>query len=306
VTTRLVAMSYQQDWWLVLTSPFMRNALVGGTIVALAAGLVGYFVVVRNSAFAAHALGHLGLPGATGAILIGLPVAVGLGVFCVGGALVIGALGKRATDREVATGTVLAMAIGLGLFFNSLSSQETGTMTNILFGNLLSITHGQLLAFAGLLLVLGLCVAILYRPLLFASVNAAVAEAKGVPVRALSVIFMTLLGFATTMAVQAVGTLLLFALVVTPAATAIMLTPRPGLSMLISTLISIVAVWLGLGVSAMFDLPPSFLIVGIAGTAWFVVWAATRRDRRGGRGSHPAAEPSVAAPAAEFAVTTPN
>jgi zinc/manganese transport system permease protein len=279
MTTRLVAVGYQQNWLEILSSPFMRNAVVGGTIVALAAGLIGYFIVVRNTAFAAHALAHIGLPGATGAVLLGLPVAFGLGVFCVGGALVIGALGKRATDREVATGTVLAMATGLGLFFNSLATRNSSTMTNVLFGNLLAISHGQLLSFAGLLLLLALSIGFIYRPLLFTSVNTQVAEAKGVPVRALSIVVMALLGLAVTMAVQAVGTLLLFALVVTPAATAIMLTPRPGLAMSISTIISLLSVWLGLGLSAMLNLPPSFVIVTIACIVWFVVWVAERRAR---------------------------
>ena len=194
MTTRLVAVGYQGDWWPILTSPFMRDALLGGTIVALAAGLIGYFVVIRNTAFAAHALAHIGLPGATGAVLIGLPVAFGLGVFCVGGALVIGALGKRAAERDVATGTVLAMAIGLALFFNSLATKASGTMTNILFGNLLAISREQLVGFAGLLILLALSIGFIYRPLLFASINFQVAEAKGVPVRGLSIMFMALLG----------------------------------------------------------------------------------------------------------------
>jgi len=280
MTIRLVAVGYQGDWWAILTSPFMRDALLGGTIVALAAGLIGYFVVIRNTAFAAHALAEIGLPGATGAVLVGLPVAVGLGVFCVGGALVIGALGKRAAERDVATGTVLAMAIGLALFFNSLATKASGTMTNILFGNLLAISHAQLVMFAGLLIVLALSIGFIYRPLLFASINFQVAEAKGVPVRGLSIIFMALLGLAVTMAVQAVGTLLLFALVVTPAATAILLTARPGVAMLISTVISTLSVWVGLGVSAMFDLPPSFVIVAIACTAWFLVRVANHGVRR--------------------------
>ncbi len=280
MTIRLVAVGYQGDWWAILTSPFMRDAMLGGTIVALAAGLIGYFVVIRNTAFAAHALAEIGLPGATGAVLVGLPVAVGLGVFCVGGALVIGALGKRAAERDVATGTVLAMAIGLALFFNSLATKASGTMTNILFGNLLAISHAQLVMFAGLLIVLALSIGFIYRPLLFASINFQVAEAKGVPVRGLSIIFMALLGLAVTMAVQAVGTLLLFALVVTPAATAILLTARPGVAMLISTVISTLSVWVGLGVSAMFDLPPSFVIVAIACTAWFLVRVANHGVRR--------------------------
>ena len=280
MTIRLVAVGYQGDWWAILTSPFMRDALLGGTIVALAAGLIGNFVVIRNTAFAAHALAEIGLPGATGAVLVGLPVAVGLGVFCVGGALVIGALGKRAAERDVATGTVLTMAIGLALFFNSLATKASGTMTNILFGNLLAISHAQLVMFAGLLIVLALSIGFIYRPLLFASINFQVAEAKGLPVRGLSIIFMALLGLAVTMAVQAVGTLLLFALVVTPAATAILLTARPGVAMLISTVISTLSVWVGLAVSAMFDLPPSFVIVAIACTAWFLVRVANHGVRR--------------------------
>lgn len=277
MTAHLVAMGYQANWWPILTSGFMRNALLGGTIVALAAGLIGYFIVVRRTAFAAHALAHIGLPGATGAVLLGVPVVVGLGVFCVGGALVIGVLGKRAADREVVTGTVLAMATGLGLFFNSLATKSSSTLTNVLFGNVLAISHRQLVSFAILLAVLGLSIGIVYRPLLFSSVNALVAEAKGVPVRALSVIFMALLGLTVTMAVQAVGTLLLFALVVTPAATAIMLTPRPVLAMVICATINLCAVWLGLGASAMFNLPPSFPIVTIACVIWSAVRVGSRR-----------------------------
>ena len=279
MTAHFVALAYQPNWWPILTSAFMGNALIGGTIVALAAGLIGYFVVVRRTAFAAHALAHIGLPGATGAVLLGVPVGVGLGVFCVGGALVIGLLGKRAADREVVTGTVLAMATGLGLFFNSLATKSSSTITNVLFGNLLAISRDQLVSFAIMLLMLALCIGIIYRPLLFTSVNALVAEAKGVPVRALSMMFMALLGVTVTMAVQAVGTLLLFALVVTPAATAIMLTPRPAVAMAASTAISLSAVWLGLGASAMFNLPPSFPIVTIACAIWLTVWASNRRRR---------------------------
>ncbi|WP_232423379.1 metal ABC transporter permease [Mycobacterium sp. 155] len=260
----------------------MRNALIGGTLVALAAGLIGYFIIVRNTAFAAHALAHIGLPGATGAFLLGLPVGFGLGVFCVGGALVIGALGKRAGDREVATGTVLALATGFGLFFNSLATKNSSTMTNVLFGNLLAITGEQLLTFTALLALLAATMGFIYRPLLFASVNAPVAEAKGVPVKALSILFMALLGVAVTMAVQAVGTLLLFALVVTPAATAIMLTARPLAAMGISTGISLVSVWVGLAVSAVFNMPPSFLIVTIACGCWLAVWLAARAARETG------------------------
>jgi zinc/manganese transport system permease protein len=273
----LGALGYQDNWWQILTSAFMRNALLGGTLVALAAGLIGFFIVVRNSAFAAHALAHIGFPGATGAVLLGLPVTVGLATFCIGGALIIGALGKRADEREVATGTVLAGATGLGLFFSSLATKSSSTVTNVLFGNLLAVTHEQLITFAVAVAVLALVVGFVYRPLLFASVNPEVAGAKGVPVRLLSVVFMALLGLAVTMAVQAVGTLLLFALVVTPAATAIMLTARPGLAMAASTVLAIVSVWSGLALSAMFNVPPSFVIVSIVCVIWLVVWAVAQR-----------------------------
>ncbi|WP_201274599.1 metal ABC transporter permease [Mycolicibacterium sp. CH28] len=258
----------------------MRNAVIGGTIVALAAGLIGYFIVVRQTAFAAHALAHIGLPGATGAVLLGIPPVVGLGVFCLGGAVVIGALGKRATDRDVVTGTTLAFATGLGLFFNSMATKSSNTMTNVLFGNLLAISTDQLLTFAGLLLVLALSVGAMYRPLLYSSINPPVAEAKGIPVRTLSIVFMLLLALAVTMAVQAVGTLLLFALLITPAATAIMLTPRPVVAMVVSAAVSLLAVWTGLIASAMFDMPPSFLIVTIACGIWLAVWALTHYARR--------------------------
>jgi zinc/manganese transport system permease protein len=287
VGTQVIALGYQSNWWDILTSAFMRNALIGGTLVALAAGLIGYFIVVRNTAFAAHALAHIGFPGATGAVLLGVPVTVGLGVFCIGGALVIGALGKKADEREIATGTVLAAATGLGLFFSSLATKSSSTVTNVLFGNLLAVTHEQLIVFAILVAVLAITIAVIFRPLLFASVNADVAEAKGVPVRALSMIFLALLGLAITMAVQAVGTLLLFALVVTPAATAIMLTARPVLAMLISTVLSLLAVWAGLVLSSIFDLPPSFVIVAIVCTVWLVVWSVAQRA-----GTVPRSEPS--------------
>ncbi|ORV87783.1 metal ABC transporter permease [Mycolicibacterium iranicum] len=279
MTETVVALGYQDNWLHILGSSFMRNAWMGGTIVALAAGLMGYFIVVRHSAFAAHALAHIGLPGATGAVLIGLPAAAGLGAFCIGGALVIGALGKRTSDREVATGTVLAFATGLGLLFNSLATRNSSTLTNVLFGNLLAISSQQLLSFFALLLLTAAGVAFIFRPLLFTSVNVKVAEAKGVPVRALSIAFMVLLGLTVTMAVQAVGTLLLFALVVTPAATALMLTARPILAMAVSAVIGLVSVWAGLVLSAMFNMPPSFVIVTIACAVWLLVWAGCRAPR---------------------------
>ncbi len=275
----LAAVEFQDNWLEVLAAPFMRNALVGGTLVALVAGLVGYFVVVRTSTFAAHALAHIGFPGATGAVLLGVPVTLGLTVFCVGGAVAIGLLGRRAAERDVATGTVLAFATGLGVLFASLSTRNAGVVTNVLFGNLLAITTDQLWVYAAFSAAILLTLVVVSRPLLFASLDPEVAQARAVPVRALGLVFMVLLALTVTMAVQVVGTLLLFALVVTPAATALMWSARPTYAIALATVVSVASVWLGLVLSAMFNLPPSFFVVTIAFLVWLLTWLSSGRSR---------------------------
>ena len=293
--------AFQPNWLEILQTGFIRNAFLGGTVVALMAGLVGYFVVMRRSAFAAHALAHIGFPGATGAVLIGLPVTLGLATFCVLGALAIAVLGRRAAEREVATGTVLAFAAGLGILFASQSSRNASTVTSILFGNLLAITPGQLWVFAAFGVVIAVTMVVVFRALLFASIDGDVAAARGVPVRALGTVFLVVLALTTTMAVQVVGTLLLFALVVTPAATGIMLSGRPWVAVALATTVSVLSVWIGLVLSAMFDLPPSFAIVTVACAVWLVTWLVCRDDRgvveRGvdDDAHHPAAAGSVVA-----------
>jgi zinc/manganese transport system permease protein len=277
--SRLAAVQFQPGWLDVLQAPFMQHALVGGSLVAIAAGLLGYFVVTRQNAFAAHALAHIGFPGATGAILIGAPITLGLAVFCVGGGLLIGLFGRRVAEREIATGTVLAMATGLGVLFASLASANASTTTSVLFGNLLAISSEELVVFAVFTAAVVVSLAVIARPLIFASVDPAVAEARGVPVRALGIAFVVLLALTITMAVQVVGTLLLFALVVTPAATALRLTARPGVVAALAVGLALVSVWGGLVLSAMFDLPPSFFVVSLAVLAWVVVLAATGRHR---------------------------
>jgi zinc/manganese transport system permease protein len=283
----LADVGYQSNWIEVLRAGFMRNAFVGGSLVAIASGLIGYFVVIRRDAFAAHALAHIGFPGATFAVLAGIPVTLGLAVFCVSGGLAIGALGKRVANREVSTGTVLAVATGLGVLFASLASENTSTITNVLFGNLLAISDGQIRTFTAFTVGLTVVLAVIARPLLFASVDPHVAEAKGVAVRPLGVAFMVLLALAITMAVQVVGTLLLFALVVTPAATALAITARPAAVVALGTGIGLTAVWLGLVVAVMFNLPPSFCIVTLAFLAWITTLGVTRRpSSRARRSSH--------------------
>jgi zinc/manganese transport system permease protein len=276
----LASVQFQSNWVQILQSPFMQHALLGGSLVAIAAGLLGYFVITRQNAFAAHALAHIGFPGATGAILIGVPVTLGLAVFCVGGGLLIGLFGQRVADREMATGTILALATALGVLFASLASANASTTTSVLFGNLLAISENQLMIYGAFTLAVVGTLAVLARPLVFASVDPAVAEARGVPVRALGLAFIVLLALTITMAVQVVGTLLLFALVVTPAATALRITARPVRVALISVALALGAVWGGLVLSAMVDLPPSFFIVSLAVTAWVVVLAVVGRRRR--------------------------
>ena len=180
----------------------------------------------------------------------------------------------------MATGTILALATALGVLFASLASANASTTTSVLFGNLLAISQDQLWVYAAFTLAVVVTLAVLARPLLFASVDPAVAEARGVPVRALGLAFVVLLALTITMAVQVVGTLLLFALVVTPAATALRITARPGRVALIAVALALGAVWGGLVLSAMVDLPPSFFIVSLAVFAWVVVLATVGRRNR--------------------------
>jgi len=289
----VLAVGYQDDWLEVLGAPFVRQAFLGGLLVAVAAGLLGYFVVVRQHAFAAHALAHIGFPGATGAVLLGVSVTLGLAVFTVVGALAIGLFGKRLADREVATGTILAFATGLGVLFASLGTKTSSTVTSVLFGNLLAISTDQLVVFGAFTVLLAIVMAVIARPLAFASVNPDVAEARGVPVKALGVAFLVLLALVVTMAVQVVGTLLLFGLVVTPAAAALALTARPVLVGVITAALAAGAVAAGLVVSVMFNLPPSFCIVTVAFLTWLVVLLVTReRHHAHGDGPGGAGPPS--------------
>ena len=274
------AFSFDPDWMGTLTAPFMTNAFLAGLCIALAAGVMGYFTIARHSTFAAHALAPIGLPGATGAVLLGLPVSAGLGVFALGGALVIGALGKKASQREIATGTVLAFATGMGLFFARLSSSASQQMQSILFGSILTITDGQIVGFAVFDVLLLAVLAVIYRPLLFSSLDEQVAQAKGVPVNLMNICFMAIMAGVITIAVPAVGTLLIFALVVTPAATANIISRSPFAAMVVSTVICLISIWGGLLVSAMFPAPPSFIIVTISTLFWIVAKIIESARRR--------------------------
>lgn len=275
-TSDSVNFSFDPDWQEVLTADFMINALIAGVLISLAAGFIGYFTIARRSTFAAHALAHIGLPGATGAVLVGLPVSLGLGVFALGGALTIGALGKKASQREVATGSILALAMGFGLFFARLSSSASTQMQSILFGSILTITSSQVLGFAIFDAVLIAVLTMVYRPLLFSSVDEQVAQAKGVNIGLMNVVFMSMLAGVITISVQAVGTLLIFALVVTPAAAANSIARSPFAAMLMGCGICLVSIWGGLIISAMIPTPPSFIIVLISTLIWAIASVVQR------------------------------
>src|SRR2546430_12404158 len=207
---------------------FMQHAFEAGTVVALTAGVIGYFVVLRGLSFAAHGLSHIGFAGATGAVLLGLQPIVGLLAFTMSAGAVMGALGQRLRGRDVTIGLVMAWSLGLGLLFTYLYKGSAQLAIGILFGQIFGITSQEVAVTfaAGFLTVLALVA--VYRPLLFSTLDEEVAEAKGVPVRGLSIAFMVILAVAVSEAVQVVGVLLIFARFVAPAPIAERFISRPG------------------------------------------------------------------------------
>ncbi len=270
----LPAVSFQENWLEVLNADFMRKAFMAGIVTAVASGAIGYFVILRQQAFASHALAHIGFPGATAAILIGIPITLGMVTFTVVGAIAMALAGNRLNDRDIATGTILAFATGLGLFFSNIASTAAANVTNVLFGNLVAVTTSQLISFAVFLCLLLLLIAVCYRPLLFTSISPEVAQARGLHTGRLNLVFLVTLALTITMAVQTVGVLLVFALIVTPPATALLLTARPLPALFLSIAIGTLAVIGGLVVSTMFNLPPTFFIVSITTLLWIIATIA--------------------------------
>ncbi|MBV9281453.1 MAG: metal ABC transporter permease, partial [Chloroflexi bacterium] len=229
---------------------FMHNAFLAGTVVAVVAGMVGYYMVLRGQAFAGHALAHVGFAGATGSLLLGLSPIAGLLAAGVAAAMGIGALEERRGTAIAGDGVAIAgvftFGLGLGLLFLQLYSGQAENAYAILFGQVLGISDGDVAAIAATALVTLAALGAVARPLLFASLDPEAARARGVPVRALSIGFLVLLAFAVAQAVQVVGTLLIFALLVTPAATAQQLTARPGMAVGLSALLALLFTWAGL------------------------------------------------------------
>jgi zinc/manganese transport system permease protein len=251
---------------------FMRHAFEAGTVIAIVAGIVGYFIVLRRSSFAAHALSHIGFTGAAGAVLIGLTPLFGLLAFTLGGGLLIATLGARAAERDVQIGTVLAFMLGLGVLFISLYTGYATEAYSLLFGEILGISSGDVIVTAIAAVIIIVLVAAIYRPLMFMSLDQDVAEAKGVPVYTLGIVFMLLIAAATSISVQVVGVLLIFALMVTPAAVSQRIARRPIQGIAISVGIALIATWSGLFISFYLPYPVSFFITTIT----FAVFVASR------------------------------
>jgi len=236
---------------------FMVHAFQAGTVVAIVAGSIGYFVVLRGSSFAAHA-------GAAGAVVAGLSPVVGLLAFTLGSGVAIGALGNRLRGRDVTIGIVLAWTLGLGVLFISLYRGYATEAYALLFGEILGISERDVIVtlIAGVITLVTLVT--VYRPLLFSSVDEELAGAKGVPVTGLSIAFMAILAVAVTEAVQVVGVLLIFALIVTPAAIAIRFTSRPPFAIGIGIGLALLFTWLGLSIAYFSPHPVSFFITSLA------------------------------------------
>jgi zinc/manganese transport system permease protein len=250
---------------------FMQHAFEAGTVVAIVAGIVGYFVVLRRSSFAAHALSHIGFAGAAGAVLFGVSPVYGLLAFTGVGGVGMAVLGQHAEHRDVEIGTVLAFMLGLGVLFISLYTGYATEAYSILFGEILGISNMDVLVTVLASVVILCAVATVYRPLLFASLDEDVAEAKGMPMLLLGIIFMLLVAVATSIAVQVVGVLLIFSLMVTPAATAQRFARRPLRAISISVAVALVATWLGLFIAFYEPYPVSFFITGLVFAFYLLV-----------------------------------
>ena len=256
--------------WTLLMTPFVKNAFYAVTAVAFAAGLVGYFVVLRRQAFAAHAIGHIGFAGAAGAVLLGLSPLTGLLVFCLGAGLLIGFGGASLDDRDAVVGVTLTAALGLGVLFISLYSGYANATYSILFGQILGVTVGDVWLTAALSVAVVLVISIVYRPMLFVSVDAESAESRGLSVRGLSLLFMALLALTTVVAIQIVGVLLVFSLRVAPAAAAEVVTRRPWRALVLSTVLALVSAWVGLFLGVWIGGPVSFWITALASLSYLV------------------------------------
>jgi zinc/manganese transport system permease protein len=279
-------------WWnwnivgdlrLMLQYEFIRNAFEAGTIIAILAGIVSYLVVLRRSSFAAHALGHAGFSGAAGAVLFGVSPIYGLLAATMSAGVGVSLLGQKAAHRDVEIGTVLAFMLGLGLLFLSFYQGFATEAYSILFGEIVGISSAQVLFTLEMSLVVLVVLGLVYRQLMFASLDEEVAEAKGMPTLLLGLIFMLALAVAISVAVTIIGVLLIFALAVTPAAIGTRLAKRPLYAVLISVSVALFATWAGIFIAFYEVEPTSFFIVTIIFAIYIVVRALPYLNPQGRR-----------------------
>lgn len=211
----------------LLGRDFVQHALIAGALLGLLAGLIGPFVIMRQMSFAVHGSGELSLTGAAAALLAGANIGVGALIGSVVAAILFGALGQRTKDRDSAIGVVMAFGLGLAVLFIHLYPGRSGTNFALLTGQIVGVGYSGLLMLAAVTLVVAAVMAVCYRPMLFATVDPDVAEARGVPVRALGIVFAVLVGLTAAQGVQIVGALLVMSLLITPAAAAARITSSP-------------------------------------------------------------------------------
>lgn len=261
---------------------FLLHALIAGTAVALAAGLVGYFVVLRAQVFAGDALSHAAFTGSLAALAAGVDLRLGLFAATVAGGLALGGLGRRGRADDVVIGNTLSWILGLGVFFLTLYATQRSTDNgsagvSVLFGSIFGISASQAVLACVIGLVMAAAMCALARPLLFASVDPIAAGARGLPVRGLGAVFLAVLGVTAAEASQVVGSLLLLGLLAAPAGAAVRLTARPYVGFLLAGGLAVLDVWLGLAGAYVFDaLPPSFTIITAATLTILVAWAWSR------------------------------
>ena len=261
-------------------SGFMVNAWIVASIVAMVAGLVGFFTVLRGSAFAAHAVPNGSFAGAAGAILLGINTLIGLGVFSLLGALGIGWLGRRGRHDAV-TALALVLMLALGSLFLSFSSEYAPAVFSLLFGEVLGISSNEIAPTAGLALACVVAIVLLYRPLLLSSVLPELGEARGVSGFRMDLCFLLVLALASTMTVPVVGTFLIFSLMIGAPAAARSFTDRPLVAMGLSVAIALVTVWSAIAASYETNYPVGFFVGSISAGAYALGrgWAAWLRSR---------------------------
>jgi zinc/manganese transport system permease protein len=287
----------------MLSHPFLRDAFLAGTAIALASGVAGYFVVLRSQVFTGDALSHVAFTGALAAVVAGVSLLFGLYAACVAVALAMAALGPRGRADDTVIGATFAWILGLGallltIYTTSSRGTDATTGVNVLFGTIFGLSGAQAVTDAVISLGVAAGILLIARPLLFASIDESVASARGVPVRILGFVFLGLVGVSAAAASQAVGALLLLGLLAGPAGAAQRLTARPYRALWLSVLIALVSVWAGLTIAYAFPrVPPSFGILAVVAGCYLLAFAATagyqRLALRMSRGALPDEDSSV-------------